>query len=66
MPTIEVSLNGLRVGVEAGIRLDVFLDNLREGAGLNPSLVAVGGHYVAPEAWCGVVLREGSNVDTIE
>ncbi len=66
MPTIEITLNGLSFRVEAGTPVDVFLDLLREGSGLHPSLVAVDGHYLAPEAWSHAVLRDGSRVETIE
>jgi sulfur carrier protein ThiS len=66
VPTVEITLNGLSLRVEAGTPVDVLLDVLREAAGLEPSLVAVDGRYLAPEAWSTVILREGSSVNTIE
>ncbi len=66
MPTIEITLNGLTVRVEAGTPVDLLLEILREGAGLKPSLVAIDGHYLARERWSDAVLREGSRVDTVE
>lgn len=66
MVTIHISLNGLSFPVDAGTRLDVLVDALKEGAGLVPSLVAVDSRYVPLEDWPDVLLRDGTRVDTVD
>lgn len=62
---IEISLNHNPLRIPVGTRLDVLLELLCVGGGLNPELVALDSVCVSSDAWASVVLTSGARVDTI-